>query len=189
MAEEMMGAKGPSKGMKIEVEIEKGPMMPEEEAMLGKARELDDVEEEGYMAVAPQGEFSVGGLNALVDALNSVLPMFEMEDYPRFSEAVEVFPSEFVKQLTMVMEAAKAAGLDDMVIDFASIVDDKSAKMAAGKIRALAGNTGFKRFLRSERPAEAPAAPAPGGMPAAPMAMQAEEMGMGEDELMMSRLG
>jgi hypothetical protein len=88
----------------------------------------------------------------------------------------------------MVSEAAKAAGLDDMTIDFASITDDKTLKMAAGKLRALASNTSFKRFLRSERPEpmEAPPAPAPGG---APPAMAMEMGGPSEDELMMSRLG
>lgn len=183
-----MGAKGGPKKMSVEVEIEKGPMEPEEEEMMGQARQLDEVEDEAFMQVAPQGDFSVGGLNALVDGLNSVLPLFGLPDYARFAEATGVLPPAFVKQLTMVMEAAKGAGLDDMVIDLGTITDDKGLKMAAGKLRALAANTSFKRFLRSERP-EAPSAPAPGGMPEAPMAMQAEEMGMGEEELMMSRLG
>lgn len=191
-----MGAKsGPPSGkqemgkkMSVEVEIEKGPMSPEEEDLMGKAKELDDVEEEAYGRAAPTGSYSVGGLNALVDGLNSVLPLFGLPDYERFAEATDTLPPAFVKQLTMVMEAAKAAGLDDMVFDLMSIVDDRSLKMAAGKLRALAGNTSFKRFLRSERP-EAPMAPAPGGKPEAPMAMQAEGQGMSEDELMMSRLG
>ncbi len=183
-----MGAKGGPKKMSVEVEIEKGPMEPEEEEMMGQARQLDEVEDEAYMQVAPQGDFSVGGLNALVDGLNSVLPLFGLPDYERFAESSGVLPPAFVKQLTMVMEAAKGAGLDDMMIDLGTITDDKGLKMAAGKLRALAANTSFKRFLRSERP-EAPSAPAPGGMPEAPMAMQAEAMGMGEDELMMSRLG
>lgn len=184
----MGGKKEMGKKMSVEVEIEKGPMEPEEEAMMGKARELDEMEDEAYGQVAPTGDFSVGGLNALVDGLNSVLPLFGLPDYERFAEAVDTLPSGFVKQLTMVMEAAKGAGLDDMMIDLGTITDDKGLKMAAGKLRALAANTSFKRFLRSERP-EAPEAPAPGGMPEAPMAMQAEEIGMGEDELMMSRLG
>lgn len=187
MAEKMMEDSMPSKGMKVELEIEKGPMMPEEEALMGAARGMDAAEEEAYGATAPTGDFSVGGLNALVDALNTVLPMFEMKDYPRFSEAVDTFPGEFVKQLTMVMEAATAAGLDDMVIDFTTMTDDKALKMAAGKLRSLAGNTSFKRYLRSERPEPmtAPEAPAPGG---APPAMAMEMGGPSEDELMMSRL-
>jgi len=190
-----MGAKGApmmkgmdkeemGKTMSVEIEVEG----PEEEALMGKARQMDDVEDEAYGAAAPQGNFSASGLNALVDGLNAVLPLFEMPDYERFSESMTTLPPKFMKQLTMVNEAATAAGLDDMMIDFATITDDKSLKMAAGVLRALAGNTSFKRFLRSERPEPmtAPEAPAPGG---APPAMSMEMGGPSEDELMMSRLG
>ena len=183
-----MEEKDVGKKMSVEIEVEKGPMEPEEEALMGAAKEMDDMEEEAYGAAAPQGDFSAGGLNALVDGLNAVLPLFDMPDYERFSEGMTTLPPKFMKQLTMVNEAATAAGLDDMTIDFAAITDDKSLKMAAGKLRALAGNTSFKRFLRSERPEPmtAPEAPAPGG---APPAMALEMGGPSEDELMMSRLG
>jgi hypothetical protein len=183
----MKDEKGMGKKMSVEVEIEKGPMEPEEEELMGKAQEMDDMEEEAYGSVAPQGDFSAGGLNALVDGLNSVLPMFGIPDYERFSEGMTTLPPKFVKLLTMVNEAASAAGLDDMTIDLATVTDDKSLKMAAGKLRTLAGRSEFKRFLRSERP-EAPTAPAPGGVPEAPMAAPAAAMGMSEEDLMMSRL-
>ena len=187
-----MGAKGGPKKMSVEVEIEKEPMEmgemePEEEELMGKARELDDMEEEAYGTVAPQGDFSAGGLNALVDGINAVLPMFGMPDYPRFSEGMTTLPPKFVKQLTMVNEAAMAAGLDDMAIDLAQIKDDRSLKMAAGKLRALAGKTEFRRFLRSERP-EGPTAPPVGGAPMPPAPPQGMMGGMGEEDIMMSRL-
>ena len=187
-----MGAKGGPKKMSVEVEIEKEPMdmgemEPEEEMLMGKAREMDDMEEESYGAVAPQGDFSAGGLNALVDGINAVLPMFGMPDYPRFSEGMTTLPPKFVKQLTMVNEAASAAGLDDMTIDMATITDDRSLKMAAGKLRALAGKTEFKRFLRSERP-EGPTAPPIGGAEMPPAPPQGMMGGMGEEDIMMSRL-
>ena len=183
----MKDEKGMGKTMSVEVEIEKGPMEPAEEEMMGKAREMDDMEEEAYGATAPQGDFSAGGLNALVDGLNTVLPMFGIPDYERFSEGMTTLPPKFVKLLTMVNEAVSAAGMDDMVIDLATITDDKGLKMAAGKLRSLAGKADFKRFLRSERP-EAPTAPPPGGIPEEPMAAPAAAMGMSEEDLMMSRL-
>lgn len=185
-----MGAKGGPMGkkMSVEVEIEKGPMEPEEEEAMGSARKMDEMEEEAYGAASPQGEYSVGGLNALVDGINAVLPLFGLPDYERFSEGSTTLPPKFIKLLTMVNEAAMGAGLDDMTFSIADIVDDRSLKMAAGKLRALAGNTSFKRFLRSERP-EAPMAPAPGGAPEEPMMAMAPAGGMGEEELMMSRLG
>lgn len=177
----MMEEKDTGKTMSVEIEVEG----PEEEALMGKARQLDDIEEEAYGAAAPQGDFSVGGLNALVDGINAVLPQFGLPDYERFAEGMTALPPKFVKLLTMVNEAAAAAGLDDMTIDLATVTDDKSLKMAAGKLRTLAGNASFKRFLRSERPAppEKEMAPPLGGAPPAPMAS-----GPSEDELMMSRL-
>lgn len=189
----MEAKKSPPMGkkMSVEVEIEKEPMgemSPEESDLMEMAGEMDDAEEESFGAMAPTGDFSAPGLNALVDGLNAVLPLFGIDDYPRFSEGMQTLPARFVKQLTMVMEAASAAGLDDMVIDLGSIVDDRSLKMAAGKLRALAGSTDFKRYIRSERPEEAPTAPAPGGLPELPMAVAAKESGMSEDDLMMSRL-
>lgn len=185
-----MGAKAPPKKMMMggegemenETEYESGP----EATIIMMGKEMDDAEEEAYGAAAPQGDFSAAGLNVLVDGLNAVLPLFEIPDYERFTDGATTLPPKFVKLLNMVNDAAKSAGLDDMAIDVSSITDDRSLKMAAGKLRALAGNTSFKRFLRSERPGgpapKAEEAPAMGGAPA-PMS------GAGEDELMMSRLG
>lgn len=186
-----MGAKGApmKKGMKEEegaktmtlaIEVEG----PEEAALMSKASQLDDAEDEAYGATAPQGDFSVGGLNALVDGINAVLPLFGQTDYERFTEGMTALPPKFVKLLTMVNAASAAAGLDDMTIDLSDVTDDKALKMAAGKLRALGGNATFKRFLRSERPPppEKEMAPMPGGAPT-PKASDTNE-----DDLMMSRL-
>jgi hypothetical protein len=183
-----MGAKGgpTAKKMSVEVEIERGPMGPEEEAAMDSARKMDETEEEAYGAASPQGEYSAGGLNALVDGINTVLPLFGLPDYERFGEGSTTLPPKFIKLLTMVNEAAMGAGLDDMTFDISGIIDDRGLKMAAGKLRALAGNTSFKRFLRSERP-EKPTAPE-AAMSEAPMAPPAPAMSMSEDDLMMSRL-
>jgi hypothetical protein len=187
-----MGAKAPPKMMEEEDDMMEGEgeesaeLEGPEASIIMIGKKMDDAEEEGYSMSGPDvSGATVGGLNALVDGINAVLPMFEMPDYERFTDGVTTLPGKFVKLLTMVNSAAQAAGLDDMVVDIASISDDRSLKMAAGKLRALGGNTSFKRFLRSERPAPAakePMAPAPGGAPA-PMAS-----GPSEDELMMSRL-
>lgn len=137
--------------VEMEVSIEEGS--PEEGLMkIGKA--MDDSEDEVYMMASPDtSAVSVAGLNTIVDALNAVLPLFGVvEEYPKFSVSVPSLPPAFMKQLTMVSEAAKGAGLDEMELDFSKIVDDRAAKMAAGLLRALAGSQAFKRFLRSERP-------------------------------------
>lgn len=154
--------------VEMEVSIEEGS--PEEGLMkIGKA--MDDSEEGVYTMASPDtSAVSTAGLNAIVDALNAVLPLFDVkEPYPKFSGAVGSLPPAFMKQLTMVSEAATGAGLDEMELDFSKIVDDRGAKMAAGLLRALAGSQAFKRFLRSERPDG-------GGTPRRPAPMEAPLM-------------
>ncbi len=170
--------------VEMEVSIEEGS--PEEGLMkIGKA--MDDSEEDVYTMASPDtSAVSVAGLNTIVDALNAVLPLFDVKEmYPKFSVGVPSLPPAFMKQLTMVSEAAKGAGLDEMELDFSKIVDDRAAKMAAGLLRALAGSQAFKRFLRSERPG----GPAPMEAPAMkPMPMGTMSSGADDEEMMMGRM-
>ena len=173
--------------VEMEVSIEEGS--PEEGLMkIGKA--MDDSEDEVYMMASPDtSAVSVAGLNTIVDALNAVLPLFGVvEEYPKFSVGVPSLPPAFMKQLAMVSEAAKGAGLDEMELDFSKIVDDRAAKMAAGLLRALSANTSFKRFLRSERPPGAAPMEAPpmGTMPSPKGDMMSS--GAGDEEMMMGRM-
>jgi len=177
---------GKPKAPKVEMEVSIEEGSPEEGLLkIGKA--MDDSEEEVYTMASPDtSAVTPAGLNAIVDALNAVLPLFGVtEEYPKFSVSVPSLPPAFMKQLTMVSEAAKGAGLDEMELDFSKIVDDRAAKMAAGLLRALAGSQAFKRFLRSERPG----GPAPMEAPAAaPMPMGMMSSGADDEEMMMGRM-
>jgi len=176
----------------MKITVEKKAMAPMEDPMDQKIMELSkessDLKEMAYETVAPSGTYTVMGLNSLVDALNTVLPMFGIPDYAKFTETLPTLPGEFVKMLTMVNEAAVGAGLDEAVIDITTIVDDKGLKMAAGKLMTLAANTAFKQYLRSNEPMstiepkEVEAAPM-GGAP-----MMPEGGGMAEDEFMSGRM-
>ena len=171
----------------MKISIEAKPMSdPMDQKILELGKESNDMKEKGYAMVAPSGKYTVMGLNSLVDALNTVLPMFSIPDYAKFTESVTTLPGQFVKMLTMVNEAAMAAGLDEVVIDLSTIVDDKGLKMAAGKLMTLAANTAFKQFLRSAEPRGTIEPKEEEEEESGPMASEA--MGMGADDMMMRRM-
>ena len=147
------------------------PLPPELEQA---AIQADAAEEQAFSAAAPTGDFSVEGLNALVDALNEVLPAFGTEgDYPVFAEDVDRLPSDFVKMLTMVSQAVKEAGVTDLDFSLDEITDDTDLIRVAGRLRNIAENPEFARFLRAPvgggpsaaAPTKPPAAPAPPTQP------------------------
>lgn len=175
----------------MKITIEKNAMAPMTDPMdqeimkLGK--ESNDLKERAYETAAPSGKYTVMGLNALVDALNVVLPMFGIPDYAKFTESVPTLPGQFVKMLTMVNDAATQAGVDEAVIDLSTIVDDKSLKMAAGKLMTLAANTAFKQFLRSSKPVM-PEEEEEDDKEEEMAPKSSEAPGMGADDMMMSRM-
>jgi len=140
--------------MKISIEAHPAPPMadPTDNEIMKLGKESNDLKEKAYETAAPSGTYTVMGLNSLVDALNTVLPMFGIPDYAKFTSTLPTLPGPFVKMLTMVNDAATQAGIDEAVIDLSTIVDDKGLKMAAGKLMTLAGNAAFKQFLRSSKP-------------------------------------
>jgi len=173
----------------MKITIEKSQMAdPMDQKIMELGRESNDLKEKAYEAAAPSGVYTVMGLNALVDALNTVLPMFGIPDYAKFTETVASLPGQFVKMLTMVNDAATQAGVDGAVVDLSTIVDDKGLKMAAGKLMTLAANTAFKQFLRSSKPTM-PEEEDDKEEEMAPMASKSSEApGMGADDMMMSRM-
>ena len=59
---------------------------PQRVAELG--RTMDETIADEVDMLTPTGVYSVDGLNALVDGLNKVLPMFKMPAYPTFTEGI-----------------------------------------------------------------------------------------------------
>ena len=137
--------------------------------------------------MAPSGDYPVGDLNALVDSLNGVLPLFDLPAYPSFTADLDgPLPTEFVQQLAMVADAANAAGLERLSFDVASATDSAALEDIQARLDTLANNQSFKTFLRSEAEETAPEEDA------APMEMEAvmeEGPSGGEMEaLMMERM-
>lgn len=176
----------------MKITIEKNPEMsmadPMDQEIMKLGKESSDMKEKAYEMAAPSGKYTVMGLNSLVDALNTVLPMFGIPDYAKFTESVSTLPGQFVKMLTMVNDAATQAGVDEVVVDLSTIVDDKSLKMAAGKLMTLAANTAFKQFLRSSKPTM-PETEEEGMTPETKMKHEKTEgPGMNAEEYMMGRM-
>jgi len=152
------------------------PVAPLPDDLRQAATQTEAAEEQALASAAPTGDFSVEGLNALVDALNEVLPVFGAEgDYPVFSEGVDRLPTAFVKSLMMVNEAVKAAGMTDLGFSLDEIADDTDLIRVAGRLRNLSESPEFGRFLRAPvgggpsaaaptKPSAAPAPPTPPAM-------------------------
>lgn len=164
------------KGAKIEIKIGgKGDneMMDEKPAELA---EVESADEAVFSEMAPKGSFTPKGLNSLVKSANKLLPAFgQTPDYPTFSDALNVLPTDFVRVLAMFKAAvddAIAEGLlgEEMAIDLATVRDDLTLVSLAGKIDSLARNFAFKKFLKESPPEESRGTEA------------GEEAGMGEEE-------
>ena len=132
-------------------------LLPQEEALMSRAREAESAREGAFEEMAPTGDFPVSDLNALVDSLNQVLPMFKLPAYPSFAEDIDgPLPSEFVQQLSMVADSADAAGLERLSFDVSTATDSAGLEDIQARLDTLAGNQSFKTFLRSEAQGEVP---------------------------------
>lgn len=160
-------------------------LIPEERQLVEMAGERDRMMNEALEGGAPDGEYGVKALNGLVSALNKLLPMFAVDqDYPTFDESIDgPLPAAFIRQLSMVAQAANDAGVLEEDLDLDDVVDDQGLRMMAGKLETLSKNLEFKQFLKEEpAPSEAPVEEVTEEVPMEPM----PEMDM--DALMMDRL-
>ena len=127
-------------------------LLEEEQLIMEKAAEVDEVNAEAMAAMGPSGSFEVNELNQVVDALNLVLPLFDLPSYPEFAEGIDGdFPPEFLQQLMMVADAAADAGLERLAYDVTEIDGPEDLEDIAAKLDVLSKNQSFKTFLRTER--------------------------------------
>lgn len=134
--------------------------------------------EETEMSAGGAG-FSAGGLNAFVNGLNAVMPLFDMESYPSVNKPASSLPSELIQRVKMISEAAEGAGLEDMAVEPEMLKNDQSLKAAASKLRALASNPAFKSYLEADRPEnveEGYSTPAPKAKKPAPAFLKPKPM-------------
>lgn len=119
--------------------------------------EVEEKEDMLYEKASPKGKFSGKSLNALVQAVNRLTPLFGIKDtYPAFGgESMTELPAEFVRLLSMFKAAVSDAidqGIlpEDAMIDLSVITDDNGIQALAGRIGMAAKSGGFKRFLSAK---------------------------------------
>jgi hypothetical protein len=143
-----------------------------------------EMEEEGLFAeMAPKGQFSKGAINSLVSAHNAVTKLFDLPAYATFESDVTEFPSNFVRELSMIAAAVSDAIAADvltpeMEISLEGIKSDRELAPLAGRLQMISKSKDFKKFLAEPKEEEAAPEEAP--------EMPEEEMDM--DALMMERM-
>lgn len=172
------------KGPKIEIKI--GGKNDMEDSELSPAlNEAEMADEEMMDSMSPTGQYTSKGLNALVKATNSVLPLFEQTpDYPTFSQNLTKLPTDFVRILMMFQSAVEDAIANDVLpediaFDLSTVKDDSALISLAGKLSMLSKSKDFKKFLKEPPKDETNTTEA------------AEDVGMSpeeEDKLMMERM-
>lgn len=139
--------------------------LPEEQATLDNMKEkvlqrqgdVEQSEDDLYAEAAPTGTFHKKQINALVDAVNQLVPLFGItEKYDKFTEDITTFPVEFVRLLSMFVKAISDAieeGVltEDAAISLDGIIDDASVLTLAGRIIMASKNASFKRWLKKPR--------------------------------------
>jgi hypothetical protein len=172
------------KGPKIEIKIG-GKSDMEDSQLAPELSEAEMADEEMVNSVAPTGQYTAKGLNALVNATNATLPLFEQTpDYPKFSENLTKLPTDFVRVLMMFQSAvddaiAQEVLPQDMAFDLTTVKDDSALITLAGKLSMISKSKEFKKFLKEPPKDENVSTEA------------AEEAGMSseeEDKLMMERM-
>lgn len=117
------------------------------------AKDYESEMDSAFMEGAPKGKFTKPVINELVTAFRDVQKLmgFEGEDlYPMFEDAVVTeFPPEFVRGLAMLAKAAEDYGQPGM-IDLSGIKDNAGVANLAAKVRALADDPEFEKFLSED---------------------------------------
>ena len=114
------------------------------------AKDYEEEMDSAFVEGAPKGKFTKPVMNELVNAFREVQKLmgFTGEDlYPMFSEqTVTEFPPEFVRGLAMLAKAAEDYGQPGM-ISLEGIRDNAGVATLAAKVRALAEDPEFEKFL------------------------------------------
>jgi hypothetical protein len=114
------------------------------------AKDYEEEMDSSFSESAPKGKFTKPVLNELVDAYREVQKLMGFEEadlYPMFEEKIVTeFPPEFVRGLAMLAKAAEDYGQPGM-IDLSGVKDNAGVATLAAKVRMLAEDPEFEKFL------------------------------------------
>lgn len=132
---------------------------------------MDQAQQEGVQIMTPQGNYSARALNAVVDVVNEIMPMFgEQTPMAQYSADMTQIPPELMNALMAIMTIAEQVGIP-IGMELSAIVDDNDLAKLAALIKRLAKDEKLQEFLmQGQTPevteeVEVESAPAPeGGM-------------------------
>ena len=119
------------------------------------ALDYKETQDASMGSIAPKATkmFSKGAMNRLVKAFNKLKDAYGLQEtYPDFTSDITVFPTEFVKLLSMVTASTQEAASQDVIepkdtVSLDGIVKDTGVLMLASKLEALASYRPFKMWL------------------------------------------
>ena len=133
---------------KMEQEKNGGYEIPQE--IIDEATELgndENLERQGVVDEnTPEGMFSEGAMNSLIEKVNEVMGLFNEEGCPTVEGDQEKFSSELVAKLMMISESANDA-LVDFDINLQEIKDDRDVEMLTGEVALIAQDKDYQRHL------------------------------------------
>ena len=132
---------------------------------------MDAAQQQGMEIMTPQGKYSARALNAVVDAINEIMPMLgEQMPMPEITADMTMMPQELVNAIMAIMTVAEQAG-SPIDIELSAVVSDNDLAKLAALLKRLVNDKKLKDFLMQGAPEEVTeevtmeSAPAPeGGM-------------------------
>ena len=108
---------------------------------------MDQAQMEGMQIMTPQGNYSARALNAVVDVINEIMPMFgEQMPMPQYTEDMTMLPQELMNALMAIMTVAEQAGVP-VDMEISAIVSDNDLAKLAALMKRLAKDEKLKDFL------------------------------------------
>ena len=108
---------------------------------------MDQAQMQGMQIITPQGKYSARALNAVVDVINEIMPMFgEPMPMSQYNEDMTMLPQELMNALMAIMAIAEQAGIP-IDMEISAIVSDNDLAKLAALMKRLAKDKKLKDFL------------------------------------------
>lgn len=108
---------------------------------------MDAAQQQGMEIMTPQGKYSARALNAVVEAINEIMPMLgEQMPMPEITADMTMMPQELVNAIMAIMTVAEQAG-SPIDMELSAVVSDNDLAKLAALLKRLAKDKKLKDFL------------------------------------------
>jgi len=108
---------------------------------------MDAAQQQGMEIMTPQGKYSARALNAVVEAINEIMPMLgEQMPMPEITTDMTMMPQELVNAIMAIMTVAEQAG-SPIDMELSAVVSDNDLAKLAALLKRLAKDKKLKDFL------------------------------------------